>query len=282
MAITKTGEGIMKYAARWHDFYRGLSQFNKNRINMAGLVKPPREYANQILLGNKAIANKYGYKINHNNSGGRIGTDIDAFSDANTRKITTNFDPSPNLPVNEKLYRELVTRHELLETIAIEKFLQKYYKNPDRYNARILRNFEQAYPAKKGKHTLATIEKSLPDSTKALYGIKHPAKLVPDGKNKIYDNLLSNHVNMNVLYNERKLLDRLPHPQNPAVHEVYRKRYGTGEYQYLDNAGRLGDPKLNVSPQERFNKKNARELIKNRKNPVFVNSAEATYLEPLF
>lgn len=279
MGITKTGHNLIKYGARWMDFIAKMSPVNRAKIESAGLVKPLMEYVAQIEHGTENMARRFGYRVKRS-GGGPDG--MKAYTIPNAKLVTTEMDNIMRNDTDNALLRAIITRHEAYEMQAAERALRICAQGNAKQIRRIIRRFEAAKPDEAGRYNANTLNDKMSINRRAVYGNEHSGYMIPDGKDKIMRNSLTGHLNMDVLFKERKLIDRFPYQDNPAINRVRKQRNATGEYQYLDIAGNIGDPALNVNSLERFNKCNAREVLRNKRYPVFVNSAMATTLEPLF
>lgn len=279
MAITQIGHKLIKYGARWMDFIAKLSHVNRAKIERAGLLKPVRDYVVQIERGTENMTKRFGYRVEHTGAG---PDGIKASTIPNARLITTEMDDIMGNDIDNSLLRAIITRHEAYEMQAAERALRTCAQGKAKQGRRVIRRFEDANPDEIGRYNVNTLNDQMSKNRQAIYGNEHSGYMIPDGKDKVIRNRLTGHLSMDVLFKERKLIDRFPHPDNPAINWVRKQRNATGEHQYLDIAGNLGDPALNTNWLERFNKCNAREVLRNKKHPVFVNSAMATTLEPLF
>lgn len=283
MPVTKVGSLLIKEAARWMDFIARLSPKSIARLENAGLIKPLETYIAGINEGTENMARLYNYQIKHRGGGSLAGNKVpDSRMNPNKMSIETDFESGPLANTHEELLRAILTRHEAYEMLAAERSLHRLGANPQKYIPRILRNFESVNPDKIGKYDPTNLLRKMSPAGKALYNASHTGFLIRNGEEKILPKVFTGHLDMDVLFKERKLLDRLPFPRNPVLEKIRQIRYRTGEYPYLDITGNYGDPTCNINNLERFNKRNARSVLKYGKGPVLVNSAHAKTLKPLF
>lgn len=260
------------------DFIARLSPDNVEKIRNSGVIKPLSEYINGVNRGSANMAKKNGYRIANSTD----PRNAPARADPNKKLIQTNIKQTFPSSDDQALLEAIITRHEIYEAQAAERALRKYNSNPGKYGRKIIHNFEKTNPDEIGRYNLGNLDEKMSRLRKAKYNTDHTGFLVRNGEEKYAPNAFSGHMDMDVLFKERKLVDRAPYPQNPVLDKIRQIRHRTGEYQYLDIAGNYGFHPYNINHLERFNKKNARSVLKYGKNPVFVNSADAITLEPLF
>lgn len=279
MAISKLATILVKEAARWHDFIAKLNPENYKRIHEAGLVKPLEQYIDGINKGSENIANCAFFNIKdihgQNPDLSSLGK---AHIDLTTNMIETSY---PRLSffkddISDKVLRAMVNRHESNEAAAATKGRMEMFFNPQESKKKMIALFDKLRPGKKQNYTDEQIPKVLNETEQILANTKHPGLLMPNGQ-KAIKNISSGHLDMNVLTKERKLVDRFPYRDNPGLTRLKRLRTMSGETKYLDTAGDY-DPKS----LERFNKKNAQNVMRFGTAPVEINNRRIKTLQRIF
>lgn len=279
MAISKLATILVKEAARWHDFIAKLSPENYKRIHDAGLVKPLEQYIDGINKGSENIANRAFFTIKDiHGQNPDLKSLRNAHGDLKTNTIETAY---PRLSffkndTSDKVLRAFVNRHEAFEATAATRGRKNIFFDQQKSKKNILDKFDELYPGERQYYTDEQILKGLREEEKILANTKHPGLLMPNGR-KGMKRAVSGHFDMDVLTKERKLADRFPYRDNPGLTRLKRLRTISGETKYLDTAGDY-DPKS----LERFNKKNAQNVMRFGTAPVEINNRRIKTLQRIF
>lgn len=175
------------------------------------------------------------------------------------------------------MLKAIMRRHEALEAVSTEKAWNNYVKNMTRYDQAELGNIRNAvndFKSFRKINNLPITANHRSDFRKlykdfyakdslirALANVKNTGYL----RNRSNNKLRTSHVNMDVLLEERRLLDRIPYDNNGGIKLIREIR--NKEYEYLNNAGNY-----NSASKVPFDKRNARIVRKNTGKPFQVGN----------
>ncbi len=280
MAITKIGKELLKQAARWSEVIANIDPETRKRMEDGGAFKSREEYRDRFRRNTDDILARAGFEreeVKDPNAPKRPW--YDASTDSETRTVHANIDrdqlPFLEKDIDKDMFIELITMHEAYEALESAKALERANQNLQEYAEKAVKRHQLMYP--KGAKGIAAkhggdknkILADYANHPEAIYGAKRSGILISNNSpSDQQDNWVGTHQDINVLIKERNMLDRYPYQGDDSIQKFRSMRKQNGETQFLDKAGKYGDPKVNPEPLKHYGKKNIKEMFKTWGTPV--------------